>query len=474
MNQTADRQAKIVIVGGGGAGLAAAISAVENGADDVLVIEQKAAPGGNALFPDGIFAVESPVQQRLNLKVGRDEMFRASMDYAQWKTNPTLVRTLINASGENIRWLEEKGVEFVKVDAQHEGALPTFHMTQLPGKTGAAIVRALHKGCLAKGVKFLLKTRVKKLLMDEKGRFSGLTAESDNREIKIKAGAVIIATGGFSGNAELLRKYIPDYDESVMHFAGIPHMGDGILMGCEIGAATDGMAVLEMGAPNFFGSPMMRPHVLRPPNSIWVNRLGQRFADESIGKRFTESANAVWRQPGRISYTFYDERIKQGLFKEPMPGNLTPTGVTEAFAAQQQESKVKISASWDEMAAWMGVEPAALKAAIETYNGYCDRGYDAAFLKDKKFLAALRTPPFYGIRCNINFVTTHGGLKINERAEVIDKQDRPIPGVYAGGVDTGGQDAGSYNVILTGHSFGFTIATGRIAGKGAAGWVGGK
>ena len=98
------------------------------------------------MFPDGIFAAESPVQKRLGLDVRKDDIFKKAMDYAHWKINPRLIRALVNKSGDTIRWLEEKGVEFEKVSPIYPSNVPlTFHVTRGSGKTGAAVVRAISK-----------------------------------------------------------------------------------------------------------------------------------------------------------------------------------------------------------------------------------------------------------------------------------------------------------------------------------------
>ena len=132
---------------------------------------------------------------------------------------------------------------------------------------------------------------------------------------------------------------------------------------------------------------------------------------------------------------------------------------------------VKISDSWDEIAKWMGADPEILKTTVNEYNAGCDRGYDPVFTKDRKYLLPLRTPPYYAIKCKAGFLNTIGGIKINEHMEVLDKQDKPIPALYAAGVDTGGWVTETYCVALTGSAFGFAVNSGRIAGESAAKFV---
>ena len=122
----------------------------------------------------------------------------------------------------------------------------------------------------------------------------------------------------------------------------------------------------------------------------------------------------------------------------------------------------------------MGADPETVKATIDEYNTAGDKGHDDIFAKDRSYLTPLRTPPYYAIKCCVNLLVTHGDIKINHRMEVLDKQDKPIPGLYAVGDDVGDVDSDTYNIHLPGHSFGFALASGRIAGENAAGFIGGE
>jgi len=145
--------------------------------------------------------------------------------------------------------------------------------------------------------------------------------------------------------------------------------------------------------------------------------------------------------------------------------------VDKELRLQVDKGRVKISDAWDEIAKWIGVAPEVLKSTIDEYNSSCDRGYDEIFVKDRRYLLPLCTPPYYAIQCCLNLLTTHGGIKVNHHMEVLNHQDSPIKGLYAAGVETGGTDSDTYNVNLTGHSFSFTINSGRIAGESATRYV---
>ena len=140
--------ADVLIIGGGGAGLAAAVAAAEAEANKVIVLEAGHQPGGNAVFPEGIFAAESRVQKRLAIDARSDEMFKVAMSYSHWKINPRLVRALLEKSGDTIQWLEGKGVEFSDIIRHYPNQAPcTFHVVRPPARTGSAVVKALRESC---------------------------------------------------------------------------------------------------------------------------------------------------------------------------------------------------------------------------------------------------------------------------------------------------------------------------------------
>ena len=200
--------ADVVVIGGGGAGLAAAVAVAETGAGNVIVLEARRVPGGNAVFPIGIFAAGSQLQKRLGIDARTDDIFQMAMKYAQWRINPRLVRALVDKSGDTIHWLESKGVKFVWVIPHYPNQFPlVFHTVSPPGRTGAVVVKALRKSCAELGVRLLCQTKAMKLITDGRGNVTGVLATTEGEELGISAESVIIATGGFSGNKELLKKY---------------------------------------------------------------------------------------------------------------------------------------------------------------------------------------------------------------------------------------------------------------------------
>ncbi len=474
-------KADIVIIGGGGSGLAAAAGALEKGAKNIVILEKYAKLGGNAVNPGGIFGTDTDLERRMGIDARKDDVFKKSMDYAHWKTNARLVRTLINRSGDTIKWLEGKGITFVDLVAHFHNQIPnTYHVAGGEGRTGTQIVRVLSKQCQeSPDVRIFFNTSAKKIIRSAKGSVSGVIAAGKTEgEIRIDTKSVIICTGGFAGNEKLIKQYDLSYSQKEVPPSGIPHQGDGVRMGTEIGAALDGMVVFEWGG--FFAATGALSSFIRRYDMVWINKKGERYFDESMPIS-TEVANAVYRQPGRIIYCLFDENIKKSNLEKVLtsyevvflgannetPDNF-PAKIERDLKLCNRNGTGKISRNWSEIADWMGIKPAILKSTVDEYNSFCDHGYDETFNKERYYLTPLRKPPFYALRCGLKMTAIHGGIKINHRMEALDKEDEPIPGLYAAGIETGATEWDSYNMGISGHAFGFAINSGRIAGEEAS------
>jgi len=468
---------QIIVIGGGGGGLTAALEAAEKGGR-VVVVEKRRALGGNTTMAAVLFGAETPFQKRMKIDIPRDWAFKTAMGYAHWKIDPRLVRAFIDKTGDTIHWLEEKGLEFEDMPNYYPSQVPrVFHFMK---GHGAALIKTLTKRCKDMGVKFLYQTTAKKILKNKKKEVTGILAVTKDKELRIPGKSVIIATGGYGGNKELMKKYCPAYSEDMVQFGMPISVGDGLRMATRAGAATEGLGMLQLIGPRFAGSPYVAAIVVEP-NTIWVNKRGERFVDESLSFRWPEAANALARQPDKICYNLFDEKIKRIFMNEGVSRGWMkyPTGTKMAeldkeIRSQLKKGEIRISDSWEEIAAWMGVVPDVIKATINEYNNFCDQGYDGLFAKDPKFLLPLRTPPFYAIKCHQGFHGTVGGIKINHCMEVLDKHDEPIPGLYAAGSDTGGWEGDTYCLDLSGSTFAFAISSGRIAGENALRYILGK
>jgi fumarate reductase flavoprotein subunit len=483
-------ESDIVIVGGGAAGLTAAVAAAEKGAK-VIVLEKASAPGGNAaIYGKEIPAVESPVQKRELIDVTRDSLFKKAMKNCRWDCDPRLVRAIIDKSGDTMRWLEGKGVHFRMIRIHPDEDMVVFHKVISEGELGGQrIVNILTRNCRDLGVKLLCDTVVKKILARKKGEVAGaVAATKSEKEFILKTKSIILATGGYTANKNLLEKHLHYHPNFAS--AGLPYNGDGIALATQIGAATEGLGALALCGPNPERKTLSltiggRIHelslmvVAQEPYTVWVNKKGKRFVDEAIGYNHYAAAIPLARQPEGLSYTIFDSEILRMMGEKGFIIGLAPriedwwlqrdgnlVGLECELGRLAGDGVVRISDSLDETAGWIGAVPSVLKETVEEYNAACDRGHDPIFVKERRYLFPLRTPPYYAIRCKLSILHTMGGVKINEQMQALDKEGEPIPGLYAAGMETGGWE----NVHLDWLIGGMTVALngGRIAGENAA------
>ncbi len=494
VKKTAESIADLVIIGGGGSGLAAAVAAAEQGVKKIVIMETLDAIGGNSVYAGGIFGAGSKVleQKKTGMRMAKDEAFKTMMEAGRWRLNAPLLRTLIDGSGETVDWLAEQGVDFGLMPSMpgNRGGTPAGEAPQAGSressdgknsagvKIGSVIVQTLIKRSKELGIQFLTQTKAKQLLKDSSGSITGVLAEQKNGGLKISTKSCIIATGGFSGNVEMLSKYLPPFEEGDDVFiGGIAHKGDGIKMAEEAGAGLEPRGATEFSVDRFHESRYL-PFIAMKRSLLSVNKKGERIPDNT---------NNVWRQPGKTAYLIFDENMKQTFYKEEAPESdrkyfgaapwAEKKGVlTDVWANAENDlqlfakkGKVRITNSWDEMAEWMGVSPDILKGTVNEYNAGCDSGNDA-YGRDKGSLAPLRTPPYYAIKSCLNLLVTHGVIKTNDRMQVKDANDDPIPGLYVAGDDIGGVDEDIY-AGMGGHSIGFAITSGRLAGLNAASFL---
>ena len=473
---TSNMTGDIVIIGAGGAGLAAAVSAAESGARNIIVLEKTAKPGGNSLNIGCIFAVNSPTQKRMGIKASEDVAFHDKMAHCSWRANARLIRNTINISGDVIQWLEKKGVMFKHMmvpffvssapRVAHDVAVGQF------GATGRKVIDTLSNECKNNGIRILNNMRAQKITIGSDHKSFQVTADNKDGNILINTKAVVLSTGGFGGNRDMVNKYFPTFGE--FSTGSVPQVtGDGLVMAEELGAIIDDqVALLLLGPFPAFNMGMVTPNI------IYVNKEGERYYDESAqlnNYNPDDVANTVSRQRSKTSYAVFDAKLKESIGQRS--GDISGMGkankdtLDKEFSKAVAEGKAIVSDSWDKIADYIGAEPQVLKSTIEQYNTFCDYGYDADFCKDPQYLIALRTPPFYAVKCQPGINTTFGGIKINHRTEVLNKQEMPITGLYAVGDNAGSWAPATYSHKYPGSAASFALCSGYIAGKNVAKYV---
>jgi fumarate reductase flavoprotein subunit len=487
-NKSENMKAEVVVIGGGASGLAAAVSAAEAGAKNIIVLEKNKHPGGVGVNPNGFFAVDSPAQKRLGIKVSADQVYRDQIEFTAGKSNARLLRTFILTSKDIVCWVEGKGLKLNAVMGLSSGVPETFHkLTFGPdGRVGKPLMDVFVKECKEAGVQLLCDTAAKKIITNSQGKVTGVMAADKAHEFKISAKSVIIAAGGFAANREMLNKYLPVMAHKNVSAFVLPYMtGDGITMAEEAGAVIDSYFTTTLfssfqpqGAGHVAAGGSLRL-LSRQPEALIINKMGERYSDESA--HLSINGYALSGQPEKIGYVLLDAKIVKDMVtkKEIRSGMEKDSGgngswldeVDNSIRLAAEKGYVRVAKSLDCIADWIKAQPEILKATVERYNAFCDKGYDADFLKDKKYLLPLRTPPYYAMPWGIHCESTFGGIKINDHMEVYSRQDKMMPGLFAVGDNTSGLFASTYPTKYAGFAFGFALCSGYIAGRNAAKYV---
>ncbi len=477
-------EADVVVVGSGVAGLAAAIAATERGAR-VIVLEKQPSLGGTSNFFGGIFGVETDMQKVEYIAYSRDQAFKNFMEYNHWRSNAPLARALINRSADTIRWLQEAGVEFPKVTINMPDAPRTYHVVKGGGE---AVVKALTVKAKNMGVTIKVGAPAKKIVKRD-GRPAGVVAEIDGKEAEIACKAVVIASGGYANNKEWVKKYTGfDLGVNVFPIGNVDKMGDGIRMAWEMGGAAEGMGVLHIlrvaaFSPEFPLMNVVEAAAIQPV--VWIDPQGRRFCDEGICDYDTSTGNVNARFAKGYTFSLFDDAIlrhftEQGVFRGV--GQAIMAGEKLKDLEQQLQYMLSLNTkelfgagSLEELAGKIEVDPSVLKATVEEYNGFCAKGRDDAFAKDQRYLLPLTGPRFYAARGRTAYLGTLGGIRVNNRTEIVDKYDNPVSGLYAAGDDLGGLHPESYSMKDTsGITAAFAVNSGRVAGENAAKYVKGQ
>lgn len=473
----------IVVVAAGAAGLAAAVAAAQGGAR-VIALEKGSTTGGTGNMGMGPLGIESRHTRLKQFKPTRDEAFEVFMNYTHWRVDAQLVRAYLNKSGDTIHWLEDLGVEFVEPASYFPSAYPTWHLIKpATGKPGpmasATMMRTLTERAKEMGVKILLQTPAQKLIKED-NRIVGVLAEDPAGEaVEIRSAAVIIATGGFGDNPKMIKKFTGYQFGKDLHSFRIPGMeGDGMRMAWEAGADRSEMTMeLIYGMPDVMTIGPELHEACRQPH-LMVNLLGERFINEAILPNTTFTGNAISIQKDRCAFLVFDDAIREIMEKDfDFLSVVFPFQRIADFRQKMQDAMdggypyLFMADTIEELAEKSGIDHEGLQATVGTYNRFCEKGYDKLFNKDHRYLRPIQTPPFYAAQFFPSAYGSLGGIKINAKTEVIDKNWKPLPGLYAAGTDACAIYGDSYVFVLPGNTMGFALNTGRIAAENALSYI---
>ncbi|MFD8568417.1 FAD-dependent oxidoreductase [Streptomyces sp. NPDC059639] len=462
----------VIVVGGGGAGLAAAVSAAEQGAS-VLVFESEKELGGSTQLSAGLItAAGTSVQRALGIEDTAERHFQHYMDLNQWQLNPGLVHAFCAAAGPMLEWMIGLGLDVpaaVSSDAHTPGlsraGVEDVWRGHVPRDQGYGLVQVLDKARKSHGVEVVLNTRVERLLHED-GRVVGVEADG----IEVRARAVVVASGGFAQNPELLRRHYPealDAGDSLFVVAAPGSRGDHLAFAEQTGGAVTGDGWGLMLPTAYFQRHHHWQAGFPPVSRINVNTAGRRFMDEDAS--YAVSGGTILAQDGPV-WTVFDEKARLGL--PTGYADWTPDGVAAEAAAGRLASAPDLPT----LAADIGVPADALTATVARWNaGLPATGTDPEFRREQTLAAKgadqrpdpVATAPYYAARVlPAELVCTHAGLEIDPHTAVLDRTGTPIPGLFAAGEAGGGVLGMRY--VGGGNAVANALTMGRIAGVNAA------
>ena len=486
-----EKKYDLVIIGGGLGGLAAANAAVNRGAKP-LVIEKLAFLGGAGLFPEGSLGVNTRYQKEHGIHTTVQQVLDAALQYHHYRCDPAILRVLIEESTRTIDEIQDMGVEFRGIRTMYpkRESLMCWHLF----KGGAAeVIRLFIKNIKARGGRILTKTKAEKLIV-ENGKVAGVEATQEKGDkFIIHAKKVIIATGGFAANKEMLAQHV--FDSSALGMVEPIWLrgpvvdgrtGDGINMARMVGAGVAGMHTVAGNAPylpdvppiNQFSGPdeLKQGRCALAQPWLWVDHNGRRFFNESRGSVFVDVYNAM-TSAGGVLYTIFDQAKMDRMIQKGavLPFNAivladTPLkALPKTWEIGQERGWAFKADTIEELAMQIGVPPENLRDTMKKVNQYAENGVDPEFGRKKEHLEKfdLNHGPYYALKGIRAFFLTLGGITVTPSFEAKTPQGSVIPNLYVVGQDIGGLYDSSYDLRCEGSASSFAMTSGRVAAEHA-------
>ena len=496
--ETVSYDADVVVIGAGGAGMTAALTAADAG-QKVVILESQAMVGGNSARATGgmnaaktVYQDENEFDQAAGVektlataaeKYADNETITAlaktvSEQWAAYQANPTgyfdsvelmeldtmvggkgindpeLVETLCEGTADAIDWLDENGITLHNVSSFGGASVKRIHRpVNEEGKVvsvGAYMIPLLQENCEKRGIDIVLNTTVDTILTDANGAAVGVSGtDKDGNTVVVNAKSVILATGGFGANLDMVTQYKPEL-AGFMTTNAAGAQGQGIEMATAIGAGTVDMDQIQIHPTVEANTAALITEGLRGDGAILVNANGERFVDE-VGTRDVVSAAEI-AQPGSYSWLIVDQAMADA------------SSVIQGYI---KKGYTKTGATYEELAKELDIDPAAFANTMETWNGYVEAKSDPDFGRTS-FANPLNNGPYYAIKVTAGVHHTMGGVTINSATEVLKEDGTVIPGLFAAGEVTGGVHGANR---LGGTAVADFVVFGRIAGESAANYA---
>ncbi|MHA3225077.1 flavocytochrome c [Globicatella sulfidifaciens] len=439
----------IVIIGAGGGGMAAAITAQEAGAD-VAIFEKMPIAGGNtSKSSGGMNASETKFQKEQGIEDSNDLFYEDTLEGGKGTNDPELLRYMVDHSAEAIEWLDSIGITLNNITFSGGASVKRIHRPEDGSAVGGYLVEGLLRNIHEKEIPVFVNSEVTKI-NETDGKVSGVNVTVEGEEKTINAKAVIIATGGFGGNLEMVSEIKPELEGFVTtNHEGAT--GDGIRMAEELGAAVVDMDQIQIHPTVEQSTSYLVTESVRGDGGILVNQQGERFTDELL-TRDKVSANIIGL-PEKYAYIIADQRLKESV---------------TAINQYEEKGIVTKAETIEELAEKLEIPAENLKATLDTWNEAVKNQEDKDFGRTTGMEYDLSHAPYYAIKIAPGIHHTMGGLKIDTETHVLREDGTAIEGLFGAGEVTG-QVHGSNRI--GGNAVADIIVFGRQAGNIASEYV---
>ncbi len=449
-DDTTPKNYDVVVVGSGGAGLAAAIQAHDEGAR-VLIVEKMPTFGGNTIKASaGMNAAETRFQRVKGIEDSKELFYQETLKGGQNRNNPELLRCFVEHAPQAIEWLANRGIMLNDITTTGGMSIDRTHRPKDGSAVGGYLISGLVRNVTRRGIDVMLDTSVEEILC-EQGKVSAVRLINDENEtLTVAVKSVIVATGGFSANSEMVVQYRPD----LAGFVTTNHKGatgGGIALLQHIGADTVDMGEIQIHPTVEQNTSYLISESIRGGGAILVNQKGNRFFNE-METRDKVSAQII-ALPEQYAYIVFDEHVRA---KNKAADEYIARGfVTSASSPRQLAEK-------------LGMDYHAFLATLERYNGFVEQQHDSDFGRTTALRNPINEGPFHAIRIAPGVHHTMGGVTINTETAVLNKQQQVIPGAFAAGEVAGGIHGSNR---IGGNAVADIIIFGSLAGHHAANWA---
>ncbi|MFZ7120261.1 MAG: FAD-binding protein [Eubacteriaceae bacterium] len=489
----------IVVVGGGTSGSVAAAKASDEGAN-VILIEKSGRVGGTGVLSYMPMTIGSNEHDEAGIEIDSQELYEDMMSQGHWYPNAKVLSKFLNESEDTIKWMDDHGFNWMLPPTEGVGdGSGNMSMVMYDAPPMSNEIQGFYNSMVENVDTIMYETTAKALIQNNKGEVVGVEAEkNDGTKIVINAKKVIMATGGFGGNIEMVKKY--NNGSTIRTFGLAQNVGEGLNMMLDAGAVEGNIGGFVAHEQDVYMDietdedidiiDKSIPYTLSiTPTFMQVNQRGDRFTDENERADLLQSSANYYIGNGGVWYTLISQEqidalkiqglvgvgmnrppIHYGFLLQPLPIDMPMTDIELVLQRAEEVGTAFKGENLDELAKAIGVKSDILKENVVRYNILCEEGEDKDFHKETTYMKQLpENGPYYAIKSVSLSYSTIGGVNVDENMQVLNSNEDPISGLYAVGVESLGTitDGVSYPDV-EGLALGWGMTSGKIAGEQAA------